>query len=110
MAKYGMHNRRSGFGLYLNRKSTFPEYIGHLRLEEREEIIKNCSKSYLLRILYRKLIRMMIPGYQLKAAAMIWKGDGTQAYHDIIRSHASQILAAVATAILLIFIKRSISV
>ncbi len=78
---------RSGFGLYLNRKSTFPEYIGHLRLEEREEIIKKLLEILSIADIVQKVdTNDEIPGYQLKAAAMIWKsGDGTQAYHDIIR-------------------------
>ena len=82
---------RGGFGQFLRRNTTFPEYHEHLTLIETEEIIEQILHS--LRI--AGLVEIVVdekddidhkPGYQLLASGMIWKvGDGTQAFHDPIR-------------------------
>jgi ATP-dependent helicase YprA (DUF1998 family)/very-short-patch-repair endonuclease len=81
---------RGGFGLYLGRKTTFPEYEDRIPLEERPEIITHLLKvltdSGLVEIVKQPRSDEDVPGYQLRAAAMAWKaGDGTRAYHDPIR-------------------------
>lgn len=86
---------RGGFGQYLRRPRTFPDYHERLRSQETEQII-----LHLLRVLKTAgLVEQVAElqgkqrngpdetnyGYQLPASALIWKfGDGTRAFHDPI--------------------------
>ena len=84
---------RSGFGLFVGRKGTLPEF------EQSGQTIKPVDKDAILRDLFRVLKESQylveaveptgddgIPGYQLSAAAMIWYvADGKVAFHDPIR-------------------------
>ncbi|HPH95532.1 MAG TPA: DEAD/DEAH box helicase [Anaerolineaceae bacterium] len=82
---------RGGFGQFLRRNSTFPNYHDRLTLEETEEIIAQLlaalKKAGLLEVVVdEKADQGRKPGYQLLASVMIWKpGDGSQAFHDPIR-------------------------
>ena len=77
----------SGFAQYLSRKNTFPETTENLRLEDRQNIIKQLlDKLRLADIVEIVDSTQKEPGYQLKAASIVWKaGSGEHAYHDIIR-------------------------
>lgn len=81
---------RGGFGLYLRRPGTFPE-AGQINVESAEAIIAD-----LLDILHSRLgilervrepdDRIDVPGYRLKADAIVWKaGDGRTPHRDRIR-------------------------
>lgn len=89
---YAYLSGRSGYGIYLGRRGTLPEYdhtSGHLKLADKDDIIRN-----LFEVLGRAgyVVRAVeptgddIPGYQLSASAMHWHvADGTTAFHDPIR-------------------------
>lgn len=82
---------RGGYGQYLGRNTTLPDYHGHISLDDKEEMIDQILHS--LRI--AGLVEIVVsekddighkPGYQLLASGMYWKeGDGQQAFHDPIR-------------------------
>lgn len=80
---------RSGFGLYLNYTGALPHYPAKLTVEEREKIIGQLFA--VLRV--AGLVDIVdedksnqCHGYQIPAAALIWKaGDGTQPFYDPIR-------------------------
>ena len=90
---YSYLSGRSGFGLFLSRRGTLPEY------EQSGHKIKSADKDQILLDLFRVLKESQylveaveataddgIPGYQLSAAAMNWHlADGTVAFHDPIR-------------------------
>jgi very-short-patch-repair endonuclease len=78
---------RSGFGQFLRRQKTFPYYNERLSLEDTETIIRNILESLRLGGLVEKVDdEEDIPGYQVPADAMQWaEGDGTKAFHDLIR-------------------------
>lgn len=82
---------RSGFGQYLRRSSTFPDYHEKLSTDETERIIID-----LLEILCASPVKKVfapkpdkpddVAGYQLSGASMLWiAGDGTEAFHDPLR-------------------------
>ena len=83
---------RSGFGQYLGRYSTFPNYYtshAQLKLQDKDSIIKD-----LFRILDGQYLVQtekpngpeQVPGYQLLASSMQWySADGSRAFHDPIR-------------------------
>jgi len=79
---------RSGFGSYLGRNSTFPDYSPHLKLDERQSIIRSILDKLEIAGLVTAIneIRDGIKEYQVPASAMIWKaGDGSEPFHDPIR-------------------------
>ena len=81
---------RGGFGQYLGRSSTFPEWNGPLRLEDRQTIVRDLLKGLhvagLVEIVREPNEKDDVSGYQLPASAMHWiAGDGTRAFHDPIR-------------------------
>ncbi len=90
----------SGRGLYcsyLRRSTTFLDYPARLGLDDAEIILRDLLSVLLYGGLitevpeYRRQIEN-IPGYQLKASAMIWKaGDGTNPQPDPLRTwHSSE--------------------
>lgn len=80
---------RGGFGQYLRRRNTFPEYSSRLSLEDIEIIISQLLQALsiagIVTVVSKPGFEDEVPGYQLQAAAMIWKaGEGTKPFHDII--------------------------
>jgi len=82
---------RGGYGQYLRRNTTFPDYHEHISLNETEEIIDQILHSLKIAGLVEIVVKENDdsghrPGYQLLASGMTWKvGDGMQAFHDPIR-------------------------
>jgi len=85
---------RGGFGMYLRRPATLPEYNatrdGRIGLDETEHIIRDLLEGLrvagLVEIILEREHEKDVPGYQLVASAMRWyAGDGAHAYHDPIR-------------------------
>jgi len=82
---------RGGYGQFLRRNTTFPEYYDHISLDDTEEIIGQILNSLRIAGLVEKVVDEKNdvghkPGYQLLASGMIWKvGDGKLAFHDPIR-------------------------
>jgi ATP-dependent helicase YprA (DUF1998 family)/very-short-patch-repair endonuclease len=87
---YVFLSSRGGFGLFLGRKATFPDYQTNLKLDERQRIIR----ELLDRLCVAGIVEAVIPkrsdddvaGYQIVADALAWvASDGTRAFHDPIR-------------------------
>ncbi|HCS53914.1 MAG TPA: hypothetical protein DIW81_20390, partial [Planctomycetaceae bacterium] len=85
---------RSGFGIYLGRPTTLPEFdrsASNLRLVDKDSIIQNlfsvlANAGYVVRVVEPSDDEDDQPGYQLSASAMQWQmADGTVAFHDPIR-------------------------
>lgn len=85
---------RSGFGIYLGRPTTLPEFdrsSGNLRLVEKDLIIQNlfsvlANAGYVVQVVDPSDDEDDQPGYQLSASAMQWQmADGSVAFHDPIR-------------------------
>jgi len=89
---YGGHrfiSPRSGFGQFLRRASTFPDYQKKISVAETSEIIMQLLRMLKIAGLVEELPANNedeVPGYQIPAAAFLWQaGAGTQPFHDIIR-------------------------
>ncbi|MDP2847367.1 MAG: DEAD/DEAH box helicase [Humidesulfovibrio sp.] len=81
---------RGGFGQFLGRKNTFPAYSERIKMGELSGIFANLltilTEGGLLEVVRPPRKPDEVPGFQLRAAAIVWKaGDGSQAYHDPIR-------------------------
>ncbi len=80
---------RGAFGLYLRRPTTFPGSGEPLKLEDTEQIIRQLLETLKIAGLVEAVepgVDGDPPGYQLPAAALIWRaGDGTTPFHDKIR-------------------------
>jgi ATP-dependent helicase YprA (DUF1998 family)/very-short-patch-repair endonuclease len=82
---------RGGYGQFLRRGTTFPEFHERISLEDTAEIIEQILNSLRIAGLVEKVVDEKNdvghkPGYQLLASGMIWKvGDGSTAFHDPIR-------------------------
>lgn len=81
---------RGGFGIYLRRRPTFPDYHDNLDLAATDQIIRDLLETLRIAGLVERVAEPEdeedVPGYQIPAAAMIWRaGDGTMAFHDPIR-------------------------
>lgn len=82
---------RGGYGQFLRRNTTFPDYAGQISLEDIKVVIDQTLASLRIAGLVEKVIDEKDDaghkaGYQLVAAGMIWKvGDGTLAFHDPVR-------------------------
>ncbi len=81
---------RGGFGQYLRRAPTFPDYSDKMRLDETEEVILQLLSilrvAGLVEVVSPPKDSEQVPGYQVPAAAMLWiADDGTQSFHDPIR-------------------------
>lgn len=83
---------RSGFGIFLGRPSTLPEFDrshGNLKLTDKDSIIQDlfrvlANAGYIVQVI--EPADDDLPGYQLSASAMNWVvADGTVAFHDPIR-------------------------
>ncbi len=80
----------SGFGQYLRRPSTFPDYLERLKSVDTVELIRDLLKALTTAGLVEKVHEANsadeVPGYQVPASGLRWvAGDGTQASHDPIR-------------------------
>lgn len=82
---------RGGFGQFLRRRTTFPDFPDRLRLEDTDAIIRDLlaglQQAELVTIVAPAREATDVPGYQLPAAALRWVGgDGTRAFRDPIRT------------------------
>lgn len=80
---------RGGFGQYLRRSNTFPNHGTKLLVADADTMIRQLFEILRVAGLVEPVVEGKngeVPGYQVPAAAMIWKaGDGVRAYHDPIR-------------------------
>ena len=81
---------RSGFGLYLRRTGTFPQYHDRLTTTEVNEIIRQLLDTLRLAGLVEIVDEAKSPdevhGYRLPASAILWmEGEGTKPFRDPIR-------------------------
>ncbi len=81
---------RGGFGQYLRRSPTFPEYGDKLKLEDTrliiEDLLEGLKVAGLVEVVREPKNKDDVPGYQLPASALTWRaGDGIRAFHDPIR-------------------------
>jgi len=80
---------RSGFGIFLKRPATFPDYNDSLKTVDQEQICRDLftvlgNTGFVVAVTDPD--ETGICGYRLSAAAMKWvKGEGTVAFHDPIR-------------------------
>jgi len=80
---------RGGFGQYLRRVNTLPNFAESLNVAQTETIIRQLFE--VLRVAglvgqVREADDGGVPGYQVPGSALIWKvGDGTRSFHDPIR-------------------------
>jgi hypothetical protein len=81
---------RSGFGLYLRRSGTFPDYHERLTTAEANEIIRQLLETLrtagLVEIVDEASGPDEVNGYRLPASAVLWaEGAGTKPFRDPIR-------------------------
>lgn len=81
---------RGGFGLFLKRSGTFHDWDEPLRVEDISEIIPQLCEQLLVPGLLHRVIDPReegdVGGYQLNAAALIWRpGKGSRGFHDPVR-------------------------
>ncbi len=81
---------RGGYGQFLRRKNTLPNYAGTLKTEDASDMIQQILNALrvggLVEIVEEAKGQGEVNGYQVPASAMIWKvGDGTKPFHDVIR-------------------------
>jgi hypothetical protein len=87
---YGGHvylSPRGGFGQYLRRPSTFPDYPERLRLEDSRLICLHLLEALKVaghtEVVAPARDAEDVPGYQLPASALCWvAGDGSHPLHD----------------------------
>ncbi len=82
---------RGGFGQYLRRRTTFPDFSERLRLEDSDALIRDLltglQQAELVTVVAPAKDETDVPGYQLPAAALRWiGGDGTRPFRDPIRT------------------------
>ncbi len=81
---------RSGYGQYLRRNPTFPDFHQRIPLNETEVIIRQLLELLRLAGIVKRVVEPRdtddVPGYQLSASALLWvAGDGSKSFHDPIR-------------------------
>lgn len=80
---------KGGYGQYLKRKATFPEFSGVLKTEDTREMVQqilDALRTGGLVEIVQEANDGDVHGYQVPASAMVWKvGDGTKPFHDVIR-------------------------
>jgi len=83
---------RSGYGQYLRRSPIAVEYGDNLTLTDTDRLLRELLDRLRLHGLVEVVvnntegIEYSVPGYQINAAAMVWKsGDGKTGYYDPIR-------------------------
>lgn len=80
---------KGGFGRFLRNPSNLPGGNA-LRVDETDGVIRDILEAMRRHGLVERVLEKRasddVPGYQLQAACMRWRaGDGTGAYHDVIR-------------------------
>lgn len=88
--RYVYLSPRGGFGLYLKRNTTFPEYPDKLSTQDVQEICNHLLDALrvagLVEVVQEPKNSDDVPGYQVTASGMAWKaGDGTRVSYDPIR-------------------------
>lgn len=81
---------KGGYGQYLKRNTTFPDYPVTLKTGDVSEMIQQILDALrvggLVEIVQEANDQSDVNGYQVPASAMIWKvGDGIKPFHDVIR-------------------------
>jgi len=81
---------RSGYGQYLRRRETFPDFPSKLRTEDIGIILRQLFQVLRVAGLVEEVAHPDrngdAPGYQLPGAALRWvAGDGSKPFHDLIR-------------------------
>lgn len=81
---------RGGYGQFLRRKNTLPNFNGTLKTDDAREMIQQILNALraggLVEIVEESKDPSDVNGYQVPASAMVWKaGDGTKPFHDVIR-------------------------
>ena len=81
---------RGGYGQFLKRNNTFPDYLGTLKSDEITEMIQQILDALRIGGLVEIVTEARKPddvnGYQVPGSAMVWKvGDGSKPFHDAIR-------------------------
>lgn len=81
---------RSGYGQYLRRRETFPDFTSKLGMEDSAMILRQLFQVLRVAGLVEEVAPPenpeSAPGYQLPGAALRWvAGDGTKSFHDAIR-------------------------
>jgi ATP-dependent helicase YprA (DUF1998 family)/very-short-patch-repair endonuclease len=87
---YVFMSPRGGFGRFLKRATTFPDYGGPRTTQDVAAIIQNLLDILrvggLVEVVEEAEGAKEVGGYQLSASAMLWVvGDGTRSFHDPIR-------------------------
>ncbi len=81
---------RGGYGQFLRRNNTFPNFDEALRTDDARDMIQKILDALraggLVEIVQEASGQDDVNGYQVPASAMVWKvGDGTKPFHDVIR-------------------------
>jgi len=81
---------RGGYGQFLRRKNTLPNFDGALKTKDAsvmiQQILDALRAGGLVEIVQESNGQGEVNGYQVPASAMVWKvGDGTKPFHDVIR-------------------------
>lgn len=81
---------RGGYGQFLRRKNTLPNFDGVLKTEDAsvmiQQILDALHAGGLVEIVQEANGQGGVNGYQVPASAMVWKvGDGAKPFHDLIR-------------------------
>lgn len=81
---------KGGYGQYLKRNTTFPDYPVALKTDDVGEMIRQILDALrvggLVEIVQETKDPNDVNGYQVPASAMIWQvGDGSKPFHDVIR-------------------------
>lgn len=81
---------RGGYGQFLRRRKSFPEYSGKISVEEAQLILQQILEALrmggLVEIVQEAKQSDEVNGYQIPASALIWSaGDGRKSFHDPIR-------------------------
>src|SRR3972149_4153655 len=81
---------RGGYGQFLRRKNTIPNFEGTLKTDDAsvmiQQILDALRAGGLVEIVQESSGEGEVNGYQVPASAMAWKvGDGTNPFHDLIR-------------------------
>ncbi len=81
---------RGGYGQFLRRRNTFPNFHGQLKTDDAREMIQQILDALraggLVEIVDESGGQDGVNGYQVPASAMLWKvGDGSKPFHDVIR-------------------------
>lgn len=93
-ASYTYVSGRGGFGMYLRRPNTFPDYDatshGRIGVNETEiiirELLEGLKVAGLVEVVLEPKDKHDVSGYQLVASSMRWyAGNGNHSFHDPIR-------------------------